>query len=254
MTDSDFRGAYPRITRILETVAHGNVNGIRFRHDEQLKDEARKALEILDEWIQPVLPFGNVSDEEITKAEEQLKDRYEHPLIISQEYGTDTDCRRRVNDDPDTFLGMSEDQVRNIAYGAYDEDLDIIMNELQHAVPCRIVVIGYVERWNCIKPVSRTLSDIIDILLLNNGDDMALFVKDGHLRMEVDHHDGTNKYVVYKVRDDAEEFDDNELINESTWHDNDVKLSDKGTRYLESAGADLAAYFGWQDSQKGTAE
>lgn len=254
MTESDFRGAYPRIARILETVAYGNVNGIRFRPDEQLKDEARKALEILDEWVQPVLPFGNISDEDITKAEEQLKSRYEHPLIVSQEYGTDTDCRRRVNDDPDTFLGMSEEQVRELAYDAYDEDLDIIMNELRYAIPGRVAVIGYVERWNCIKPVSRSLNDITDILQLNNGDDMALFVKDGHLRMEVGHHDGTNKYVIYKVRDDAEEFDDSELISENVWHDHDVKLSDKGSRYLESVGTDLAAYFGWQDSRKGKTE
>lgn len=245
--ESDFRTVYPHISEVIELIMEADKKeSIRFHNTAELKEGAQAALDILDEWVQPKLPFGHVTDEDIAKAEESRRKHYGRPLIISDEYGSDEDCKTRVNGDPDYFLGMTEDEVRRIAYMAFDEDLDIIMNELANAHKGPVVVTGSVGRWNGRVPVSRKLDSIRDIRQLNNADGIALFVKDGDLRMEVYHHDGTNKYIIHKIRGgELAEIDESELITD------EGSVSYTGSLCLESLVSDLAAYFGWEDDQKG---
>lgn len=197
-----------------------------------LENEIRTAQGILDAWEPPVLPFGDVTDEMIEKQRKLAEEKYEFPIISSLEYGTDEDCARRVKDDPDYFLGMSEDEVRSVSNEAYGEDRQLIMEEMGKAYTKPVAVIGHVERWNGNIPVRKTLERITDIFKLDNGDDLVLYIKYEHLHMDVMHHDGTNSYTIYKFRDKYKNMDINEKCDEK--------------RYLDSIVPDLAKYFGWQ--------
>lgn len=205
----------------------------------QLENEIKTAQEILDAWEPPVLPFDNVTDEMIEKDRKVMEEQYGFVIISSMEYGTDEDCARRVKDDPDYFLGMSEDEVRYISNEAYGEDRQLIMEELGNAYTKPVVIIGYVERWNGKIPVCRSLDSIVDIFERDTGDELTLYVKDRQLRMDVTHHDGTNSYTVYKFREGHEDMVD-------TPEDSERSAEDKVMLRLESIVPDLVKYFGWQ--------
>lgn len=206
-----------------------------------LEDEIKTAQDILDAWEPPVLPFGDVTDEMIERDSKSMEERYGFPIISSLEYGTDEDCARRVKDDPDYFLGMSEDEVRRISNEAYGEDRQLIKEELENAYKEPVAIIGYVKRWNGKIPVYRSLDSIVDIFERDNGDDLVLYIKDGQLRMDVIHHDGTNSYTIYKFREDHENMD-----MEDEFEDSERSAEDKVMRHLESIVPDLVNYFGWQ--------
>lgn len=141
-----------------------------------------------------------------------------------------------MKDDPEYFLGMSEDEVRRMSDEAYGEDRQLIKEELGNAYTKPVAIIGHVERWNGKVPVCRSLDSIVDIFGLDNGDDLTLYIKDGQFRMDVMHHDGTNSYAVYKFREDHENVDVNA----------DMNAEDKMMLHLESIVPDLVKYFGWQ--------
>lgn len=239
MVEENFKNLYPVLSAIVK---ESHADTIRFAVTDEVAEEARKILEILDAWEPPVLPFGNVTEEDIEKSRKMLKERYGTPLIVSSEYGTDEDCKQRVDGDPDYFLGMTEEDVRHIAYEAFNEDLDIIMGELGKVVPGRVAVIGYVERWNGHVLVNKTLDSITDIRQLNNGDDFAIFIKDGDLKVETGHHDGTNSYTVYKLIKDT---DDDQFA------DKDGVLNEHGKECLASLAPDIIAELGLHLEEKG---
>lgn len=239
MVEENFKNLYPVLNAIARE-GHGDT--IKFSITDEMAKEAEKVLEILDEWEPPVLPFGNVTEEDIEKARKSLEEHYGIPLIVSSEYGTDEDCKQRVDGDPDYFLGIAEEDVRNIAYEAFGEDLDIIINELGKAVPGRVAVIGYVKRWNGYVSVNTVRDSITDIRQLNNGDDFAIFIKDGNLKVETGHHDGTNSYTVYKLIKDT---DDDQFA------DKDGVLNEHGKECLASLAPDIIAELGLCLEEKG---
>lgn len=239
MVEENFKNLYPVLNAIARE-GHGDT--IKFSITDEMAEEAGKVLAILDEWEPPVLPFGNVTEEDIEKARKSLEERYDIPLIVSSEYGTDEDCKQRVDSDPDYFLGIAEEDVRNIAYGAFDEDLNILFNALSSAFSGQVVVIGYIERWDGRQLVHRIVDSITDIRQLNNGDDFAIFIKDGNLKVETGHHDGTNSYTVYKfVKDMGHYF----------FARDDGTLNRYGRKCLASLVPDIAAELGLCLEKKG---
>ena len=96
---------------------------------ERLKAEARNAVPVLESYVEPVLPFRDVTEEQIEKEREYVNRQYGFVIWSDALYGTDEDCACRVNEDPEQFLGMSEDEVRQISFEAGQDDLNLLKGE-----------------------------------------------------------------------------------------------------------------------------
>ena len=164
---------------------------------EMLKEEAQKVLELMDQYKEPELPFKDITAEEISKAFVDLDQRHRFVVWSNMLAGSDADCANRVKADPDYFLGMTEDEVREISQEAYTEDLELIKEEFKKLEIGYILITGTVGRWDGPKPVCSVKPDLNSIFQLFTGDISTLYIEDGQLKIENCHHDGTDRFEVF---------------------------------------------------------
>lgn len=200
---------------------------------ERLKAEARKAVPVLESYVEPVLPFRDVTEEQIEKERESIDRQYGFVIWSDALYSTDEDCARRVNEDPEQFLGMSEDEVRQMSFEAGQEDLDLLKGEMLNAYGASVVVIGTIGRWNGTMQCWKFCTDIRDAFGALTGDQCTVYLKDGEIRMENVHHDGTDSFMVRRIKPgvDLDDLED--------------RCTDCVMDATESLASAMCSYFGW---------
>lgn len=202
---------------------------------DALREQARQVCRILDSYREPVLPFKDVTQEEINREDRRLMDRYGFVIWTNSQAGTDVDCARRVKDDPEYFLGMPEDEVRRMSIEANEEDRDILLTEFGSVSTNSILVIGTVGHWTGRKSVHTAMGALGEVFRLLTGDECTLYVRDGDLQAENVHHDGTDYFTIRMFKDgaDPEMFVPGHTVVEET----------------ESLVPVLASHFGWSVPQ-----
>ena len=200
---------------------------------ERLKAEARNAVPVLESYVEPVLPFRDVTEEQIEKEREYINRQYGFVIWSDALYGTDEDCACRVNEDPEQFLGMSEDEVRQISFEAGQDDLNLLKGEMLNAYGASVIVIGTIGRWNGTRQGWKLCTDIRDAFGIFTGDQCTVYLKDGEIRMENVHHDGTDSFMVRKMKPDVD-------IEDLDEHCTDCIMD-----VTESLVPVMCSYFGW---------
>lgn len=207
---------FPELYFILEMIAKSGNDAISVEiaglsctlPGEDLRSQAQKAMEMLDAYKEPELPFKGITSEQIIREQQYMNDRYGFVVWSNRMAGTDEDCADRVENDPDYFLGMSEDEVRQISYDACTEDRDFLKDEFDSIQVNGILIYGTIGRWDGAKPGFKTVKTLRDIFGIFTGDDCTLYIKDGELRAENCHHDGTDCFTIrtFKEGVDPEKF------------------------------------------------
>lgn len=231
---------FPALYSVLEMIKNSEnalvsvtVEGLSYNLDgDALRCQAETAMELLDAYKKPELPFQGITSEQIIREDARMHKCYGFVLWSNQMAGTDEDCASRVEDDPDYFMGMTEDEVRQISYAAYDEDREIMHDELDKAVDGPVLVFGKVGRWDGPKAVFKTLPHLSDVFSLFTGDQFTLYIEKEELKAENVHHDGTDRFTVHKFK---------EGFDPETFY-----LMDQVGVDTESLVPDLDRYFGWK--------
>lgn len=164
-------------------------------------EEAKKALKFLETYEEPKLPFGDVTEEQIKEEFSRLEEKYGLVVWSNLLAGTDEDCAYRVRQDPDYFLGMSEDDVRRLSMDDYAEDREYIRQELEKVSVNGVLCTGTIGRWDGPQAREFLLGSLSDVFSVFRGDDNTLYVKDGQLRAENGHHDGVDRFTFYTFRE-----------------------------------------------------
>ena len=201
---------------------------------DALSAQAANAVPILEAQKEPGLPFRHVTREQMEARTKRLEEQYGFCIWSSGEYGTDEDCADRVDSDPDSFLGLSEGVVQEIAMEACWDDLDCLKGELLEAYGASVVAVGTVGHWTGPIQGFKPCTDIRDAFGLLTGDCCTVYLKDGELRMENVHHDGTDTFMIRKFKGDAD-FD----MLDGASHDKILEMT-------ESLLPDMCRYFGWE--------
>lgn len=240
MGAESFKNLYP----VLQALADGPDDSLHTAvwllgkaDRESLKNESQTVLGMLDNYEEPKLPFADVTKGQVDKAFKDLEDTYGFVVWSNELAGSDEDCAARVNDDPDYFLGMAEDIVRQISYEAYAEDRDLLKGELDKAYAGPILVIGAIGRWDGHKGVYAVKRHLSDIFSVFYGDVNALYIKDNMLRAENSHHDGTDSFSVYIFKDGFDPYT----------AENKEALMAQAVSVVPA----LDKYFGWKCGEKG---
>lgn len=178
---------------------------LKDKDPSDLKKEAEKLLELMDGYKEPVLPFQHVTDEQIEKVTDSLKEQYGFIVWSCLFAGSDEECANIVRNDPDYYLGYSEEDVRLISINSNNEDRVYLMDEFSKIPINGLIITGTVGRWNGTVPawgVKESLNDLFAVFCGNC--DPILYIKDGQLKAEVHHHDGVNNYVFYTCKEDVD--------------------------------------------------
>lgn len=167
---------------------------------ERRQEEAVIILDLMEQFEPPVIPFQDVTEEQIQRARKELEDRYGFIVWTNVLAGTDEDCAAIVKNDPDAYLGCSETAVREISMEQNREDFENLKMEMDRIDINGLVISGSIGRWNGkhrVVTVRESMSGLFDAM---TGEDLILYIKDGQLRAEARHHDGRNHFAFYTFR------------------------------------------------------
>ena len=89
-----------------------------------------------------------------------MNDRYGFVVWSNRTAGTDENCADLVKNDPDYYLGMSEDVVRQISYEACMEEQDILKNEFDSIGVNKVLIFGIIGRWDGAKAAFKVADKI----------------------------------------------------------------------------------------------
>lgn len=240
MGKESFKNLYPLIEQMakgqgmLETISHIS-NAMMSIAPAQLKEEAKKALGLMDAYKPPVLPFQHIDPDAMKKEYERLEENYSFVIWNSFIAGTNEACADIVHSDPEQYLGWTEEDVRQVSIEANNEDLENLKAEFESIPINGLIVTGSVERWDGRRPAFGVRSSLEDIFeVFTDMDDGILYIKDGQLRADAGHHDGTNSYVFYTCKEgiDPEDICYGDIEGK---HPN-----------LESLVPVLSKHFGWE--------
>lgn len=237
MGKESFRYLYPVImaaTEGTDKFISAALGSIDIKSEKGFKEEAEKLIAFMDSYVEPELPFRHVTTEQIEKAFAEHEERYGFVIWSNRMAGTDEDCAERVKNDPDSYLGWSEENVRQVSYESYSEDLDIIKNEMDSIGIEHILIYGTFGRWDGPKPVCVVRGSLLDLFELFTGDDCTLYIKDGQLNVENVHHDGTDRFTIYGFRKGVD-------VEEAQWESQKDVLRD-----TVSLVPVLNKHFGWE--------
>ena len=176
---------------------------------EALRSQVKTVMGLMEAYEKPKLPFVGITSEQIAREQQRMNDQYGFVVWSNQMAGTDEDCADRVEDDPDYFLGMSEDEVRQISIEACVEDRDTLKDEFDNIRVNGILIYGSVGSWDGRKVAFKVGEALRDIFNVFTGDYGTLYIKGGELRAENCHHDGTDHFTIrtFKEGVDPNAFD-----------------------------------------------
>ena len=204
MGKESFQYLYPVLTALIDNTDNWLISADTILKDtnaDELREEAEKVLAMIDNYKEPELPFKNVTQEDIDKAFTGMDERYGFVIWSNYLAGSDEDCAARVKDDPDYYIGLSEDMVRQMSYESYSEDRDIL-KEAFAMFEGPILITGTVGRWDGKRPVFTVKQELNDIWSVFTGNTCTLYIKDDMLKAENCHHDGTDSFDVYMFKKD----------------------------------------------------
>lgn len=224
MGKESFENLYPAIQAIADGKPLGFVGG------EAARKEAAVMLQLMDGYVEPVLPFGDVTDEQIEEAFRKQEEKYGFVIWSNQMAGTDEDCARIARDETEIYLGYSEDEMRQISYENCSDEMDILRTELGMINVPGAVIEGSVGRWNGPVPVRAFMGSLPEILRVFTGDGCTLYIKDGLLKAENVHHDGTDLFTIWLLKEGADQEERGSVLSREE---------------LESPVPALDKHFGW---------
>ena len=198
---------------------------------DALRSQAETVMGLMKAYKEPKLPFAGITSEQIAREQQRMNDQYGFVVWSNRMAGTDEDCAGRVENDPDYFLGMSEDAVRQISEEACAEDRDILRDEFANIWVNGVLIYGTVKRWNGEKAVFKIVKKLRDIFSIFTGDYCTLYIKDGELKAESCHHDGTDHFTIRTFKEDI----DPEVFCQADTVETDT----------ESLVSILSKHFGW---------
>lgn len=236
MGKESFKYLYPMIQAALEgpdRFMSAAVGALNVKSEKAFKEEAEKLIQFMDSYKEPELPFKDITTEQIEKAIKDHENHYGFVVWSNKMAGSDEDCAERVKNDPDNYLGWSEDDVRTVSYEANAEERDIMKAELDSIDVNHILIYGTFGRWDGAKPACVIKDSIVDAFELFTGDDCTMYINDGQLRVENAHHDGTDRFSIYTFREDVD-------VEEKCWETQQEVLKD--TMSLVPI---LVKHFGW---------
>lgn len=236
MGKDSFKYLYPVIkaaTEGTDKFMSAALGSLDIKSEKGFREEAEKLVAFMDSYVEPELPFGDVSTEQIEKAFADHESKYGFIVWSNQMAGTEEDCAERVKNDPENYLGWSEEDVRQASYESYSEDLDIIKNEMDSISVNHILIYGTFGRWDGAKPACVIKDSLLPLFELFTGDGCTLYIKDGNLHVENVHHDGTDKFTIYTFRDSLD-------VEDARWESQKDVLRD-----TVSLVPVLDKHFGW---------
>lgn len=226
---NEFPVLRPVMEAILKNKGETLLELLRKMPDEGREKEAEILLKLMDAYEPPKLPFGYITDEEIKKAWEDLKEQYGFVVWSDLLAGSDEDCADLARNNPETYLGYSEDEIREVSMQANHDEMGDLKEQFHMIDINGLIIIGTIGRWDGKYPVSKRAKSLADVFSVFTEEDGILYVKDGQLKAEVRHHDGRNYYTFYTCRKGIDLDEVSEL-----------KPQD-----MESLVPLLADYFGW---------
>ncbi len=232
-------GAYGTFLKAAHTFAMDDNAAI----GEAAGKEAAKLLELMDSYKEPVLPFENVSAEDINSRIRTLGNLYGHILWTNQMTGTDEDCAIIVHHDPETYMGYSEEDIRNISRENSQENRDIMEKELATIDAAPVIIAGTIKCLYGLRPVLALFSSLDAVFRVFTGNKCTLYVKNGHLRAQNVHNDGADEYIVCTLKEGAS-YEVIEMLYQGKDHIIDRVEDDP---CVESFVPVLNKHFGWED-------
>lgn len=215
---------FPNLYGVIEEMAKGDA-----------KKEAEILLAFMDEYEKPKMPFKNVTNEAIKKMYDQMAEQYGFVLWSNEYAASDESCAEMVSRDPEIYIGIPEEEVRDECIQLNMDERSFLRNELEEIEVNGVIVTGTVGRWDGEFPAFSEFDSLGEIFSGLDGDNCTLFIKDGQLRGVNHHHDGTNWYVFHTCKEGIDPADIEFPANED---------------HLESLVPVLAEHFGWKpDSQ-----
>lgn len=236
MGTESFKYIYPIIKAALEgpdSFVAEAVKALDVKSERAFIEEAEKLIGLMESYKEPELPFAGISAEQIEKAFADHNARYGFVIWSNQMAGTEEDCADRVKADPDSYLGWSEEEVRQACYESCSEDRDIVKSTMSTMGISHILIYGALGRWDGPKAVCSVRHSILDVFDAFTGDGCTLYIQDGHLKIENAHHDGVDHFTVYGFREGLD-------VENAQWETKEDVLRD--TVSLVPA---LDKHFGW---------
>ena len=202
----------------------------------ELKEEAVKVLNMMDDYKEPVPPFQHITKEQAQKAFDDLEKQYGFVIWSTLLAGTDEACVDMVQSDPDYYLEYSEDAIRQLTIEANNEECEFLMEEFAKISVNSLVVTGTIARWDGPKPAFGIRKSLKDLFEAFTGNGCVLYIKDGELRGENHHHDGIDYYTFYTCKKGVNpEFTRFRYIDQKSISDD-----------VESLVPALVKHFGWK--------
>lgn len=203
---------FPELYSMLELIVKSKNDTVdviieRLARDfsgKSLRSQAEKVMELMDAYEEPTLPFADVTSEQITEKQQHMNDRYGFVVWSNRTAGTDEDCADLVKNDPDYYLGMSEDVVRQISYEACMEEQDILKNEFDSIGVNKVLIFGIIGRWDGAKAAFKVADKLRDVFRVFTDNYATLYIKNGELRAENVHHDGTDSFIIRTFKEDVD--------------------------------------------------
>lgn len=204
MGKESFENLYP----IIDAIAH-NKGGSLIKAVENLvgvkadilKEQAEKILNFMEGYTEPVLPFKDVTREQIQKSYDTLKKQYGFVIWSNRLADTDEACADIVQNNPDEYLGYSEDDMRLIANEFNNEEKESLKAEFDQISINGLIVTGTIARWDGQKPAFGIRDSLNNIFDTFTGNEYTLYIQDGQLKGENIHHDGTDHYTFYTCKE-----------------------------------------------------
>lgn len=223
MGKESFKNLYSIISALSNkdiTLLDAITNVLISSESEVVSEEAEKLLELMDSYKEPTVPFTEITQKQIDQQFENFEKSYGFVIWSNVLAGSDEDCARMVNDDPDYFLGMTEEDVRTMSIESNEEDREILIDEFNAMNINGILITGTIGRWCGSQPVFMIRRHLSEIFRALSGDTCTLYIKDGQLRAKCYHHDGENHYTIYTFKKgfgpDEFEYESKEKMLEQT--------------------------------------
>lgn len=232
MGKENFEHVYP----VIEAIFNSRPDAVI--QTAEAAAEAAVLLELMDAYEEPVLPFCYITEKQIDDQDNHMKNKYGFVVWSDQVACTDETCARLARDNPELYVGYSEDEMRRVAMSDNDDELTDIKTELENIPVNGVLVSGDVEKWSGVRPAFAVLKNLGGIFEGLKGDQVTLYISEGEFRAEVAHHDGTNDFVFHTFVDgyDPEDFTFEDLMAKGP----------KYRAYVKSLVPALKKYFGWK--------
>lgn len=179
---------------------------------ETAAKEAVTILSFMDGYEQPPeLPFVDVTPEQIRMLHDELKDEYGFIIWTNRFIESDELCAELARSKPETYLGHSEDEMRDEMYDCRAKEWMTVKDTFESIYTNGLIITNEIIRegadvqvfkiWNGLENICSLWNNEEFNLYRKDGnwqnEEFTLYIKDGQLQAEHRHYDGVTHFVFY---------------------------------------------------------